>query len=198
MSIAFNSSSFIATSQNLATLEIVRKLAPNYDFFQKNPFATLGFRAEDEVDRTGRADCKATSLMLVALNPELLFVKHVTGSARPTQRTAASYVHYLTLDPVTQTVMHSTGAPLTADGAHIKAVHASDFATGWSEAGERQAKPKSGVAILEELCEGSREGSRSFSKYKTRMSIEDPAEHLKHGSLENLREEMLNRYSSVV
>lgn len=169
---------------DVATAEAAQILVPKYDFFQKDPYVAL---------KTGVGDCKAVALITVAMRPDLAFIKHVTKSTKGHQRTTAAYVHYLAVDRSSGVLIHSSGAPLTPEGAHIKALHISDFATGWNEAGEKRAKPSSALGALAKICDGSDFEERSLSEYKLSMKVENPQDYLKLGTMQDLRDEAIQR-----
>lgn len=161
---------------NIAATEILRLLVPKYDFFQKDPNLAI---------QTGTGDCKAVGILACALKPELRFVRSVTKTAS-SSRISAAYIHYLAVDRANKTIIHSTGSPLDPAGAHIRGLHTRNYAFGWSKKGESQAQPKSGLGMLDRICEGSDHEERRSGSYSLTMDVEDPTLHLKGCAMEEL------------
>lgn len=176
---------------NSVAIDVARTLIPSYryDLLQSNVQLAL---------ETGMGDCKAVALILAALRPDIAFVRHVTRPTKGVRKAASAYIHYLVLDREVGTVIHSTGAPLSVPGAHIKAVPVADFAQNWSIDGEKRAKPASAVSALREIAEGSEHEVRKFSGYELSMMVEDPQDRLVGSTMEDLRIEALERLIDVV
>jgi hypothetical protein len=175
-----------------ASLDVVRRLVPTYDFMQKNAFEAL---------KTGKGDCRTVAQIyaaLLGLREDTVFVRHITKPAQPSAKTSAAYVHYLALEKSSGLVVHSTGAPLEKPGAHIKAVPASKFDYGWSNEGEKRAKPEKAIKALGNICSGSDRETRRWGRYQLELTVEDPEERLSGGNIEELREDALSRLRTMV
>ena len=134
----------------------------------------------------GQGDCKAVALIACALESELELIRH---SAMRISGNAPAYIHYLALRATSQepTLIHTAGWPNTSDGQHIIERTIRGYTDHWSLEGEKRAKPKLAVPILEALAvNGDDAITVKTGGFRTTISREDPNDHIKGMSLEDL------------
>jgi hypothetical protein len=179
------------TLASSAAFNAARRLVPTYEFMQKDAFKAV---------ETGKGDCKTVAQIyysLLNLREDVVSVRHVTKPVKPSSSASTAYIHYLALERNSGLIVHSTGAPLSEPGAHIKAVPVIEFGYGWSLEGEKRAKPFAAIKALEAICEGSDHEVRRFSGSQLELNVENPGDRLDSGGMAQLREESLDKLQEM-